>query len=45
MTNLHVFLLMAAIFIAPHTTESVARIGAVLMLVMTIVAALVENMK
>ena len=39
------FILVAAIFIAPHTPEPVARFGTVLLLGMFFLAVLVENLK
>lgn len=45
MTASMFFLLVATIFIAPHTSESVARFGTVLMLGMFFLAVLVENLK
>lgn len=39
------FILVAAIFIAPHTPEPIAKLGAVLMLGMAFLAVLVENLK
>ena len=39
------FILMAAIFIAPHTSEVVAKYGALLLIGMFFLAVLVENTK
>ena len=39
------FILMAAIFIAPHTSEGAAKFGAVLMIAMFFLEVLVEKMK